>query len=83
MGRRGEVVKLRKAGLTYAEIGRRLGISRERARQIVGGNPASRKADLESKVMLRSGEVARSPRQYSKAVDQKGGVAAISYFPSW
>jgi len=32
--RRDEVVRLKKAGLNYAEIGRRLGISRERARQL-------------------------------------------------
>jgi len=33
--RRDEMVKLKEAGLSYAEIGRRLGISRERVRQIV------------------------------------------------
>jgi len=32
--RREYVISLHKAGLTYAEIGRRLGITRERARQI-------------------------------------------------
>lgn len=32
--RRDEVIELKKAGLSYAEIGRRLGISRERARQL-------------------------------------------------
>ena len=38
-----QVTSLRKAGLTYAEIGRRLGITRERARQIAEGVSASKK----------------------------------------
>ena len=33
--RRDVIVNLRNAGLSYAEIGRRLGISRERVRQVV------------------------------------------------
>jgi len=41
--RRGEVISLRKTGLTYAEIGRRLGLTRERARQIVTGKAATKK----------------------------------------
>jgi len=55
--RRDEVVKLREAGLTYAEIGRRLGISREWVRQIVKPNPTPQKPSVQSKVMLRTGEV--------------------------
>ena len=58
--RRDEVVKLRKAGVSYAEIGRRLGVSRERVRQIVMGNPAKPpKLVLYSKVMLMTGDVAQ------------------------
>lgn len=59
--RRNEVVKLRNAGLSYAEIGRRLGISHERARQIFKGrNPAKpRKPTLDSRVMLTTGDVAQ------------------------
>ncbi len=53
--RRDEVVKLRNTGLTYAEIGRRLGMSRERARQIV----RRQKPDLQSKVMLTTGDAAQ------------------------
>ncbi len=34
-----EVIKLREAGLSYAEISRKLGISRERVRQIIKGKP--------------------------------------------
>jgi len=52
-----EVVKLKETGLSYAEIGRRLGISRERARQLAKGK-LRQKPDLQSKVMLRTGEVA-------------------------
>lgn len=37
--RRDEMVRLKEAGLSYAEIGRRLGISRERVRQIVTNKP--------------------------------------------
>jgi len=59
MNRRDEVIKLRKAGLTYAEIGRRLGISRGRVGQIVKGKPVPHKQDLNSKVMLTAREVAQ------------------------
>jgi len=57
--RRDEVLRLRESGLTYAEIGRRLGMSRERARQIVKGNPPLRKPDLQSRVMLTTRDVAQ------------------------
>jgi excisionase family DNA binding protein len=53
-----EVVKLREAGLTYAEIGRRFGISKERVRQILKGKP-TQKHDLDSKVMLSTADVAQ------------------------
>jgi len=51
-----DVVKLRKTGLTYAEIGRRLGISREQVRQIAAGKP---KRVPQPKVMLTIGDVAQ------------------------
>ena len=55
MSRRDEVVNLRKAGLTYAEIGKRVGgISKERVRQILKGNP---KAPSRPKTMLTTSEV--------------------------
>lgn len=41
--RRVEVVRLRETGLTYAEIGRRLGITRERVRQILNEKPRRQK----------------------------------------
>lgn len=56
---RDEVVKLRETRLTYAEIGSRLGISKERVRQILKGNSGPQKPDLDSKVMLRTSEVAQ------------------------
>ena len=51
------VISLRKAGLTYAEIGRRLGITRERARQIAKVKPP--KPCLNSKAILTTSEAAQ------------------------
>jgi excisionase family DNA binding protein len=58
--RRDEVVKLNRAGVSYAEIGYKLSISRERVRQIVNGNPnRPRKPVLDSRRMLTTGDVAQ------------------------
>jgi len=38
-----QVTSLRKAGLTYAEIGRKLGLTRERVRQIAKAEPKAKK----------------------------------------
>ncbi len=54
-----EVVKLSETGLTYAKIGRRLGISKARVGQILKGKPAAHKPDLHSKIMLTTRDVAR------------------------
>jgi excisionase family DNA binding protein len=59
MKRRDEVVKMREEGLTYAKIGLRFGISKERVRQIIHGNPKRKEKDPSSKVMLTTGDVAR------------------------
>lgn len=59
LSRRDEAVKLRKAGLTYAEIGRRWGISKERVRQIVKGKPRPKKDTPEIEALLTPREVAR------------------------
>ena len=56
--RRDEIVKLREAGLSYAKIGHRLGVSRERVRQIFKGKPVPKKSDLRPKAVLRAGDVA-------------------------
>jgi len=61
MATRDEVVRLREKGLTYAKIGSRFGINKERVRRILTPKPpkpAPQKPTLESKVMLRVGEVA-------------------------
>lgn len=50
--RHDEIVKLSKAGLSYAIIGVRLGISREWVRQIFKWNPTAGKPDLRSKAIL-------------------------------
>lgn len=53
---REKVIELKQANIYPAEIARRVGISRERVRQIVEGKPA--KEDPEPKVMLTVGDVA-------------------------
>jgi len=57
--KRDEVVKLRETGLTYAEIGLRFGLSKERIRQIVKGISSPKKPTPEIDVMLRVGQVAQ------------------------
>ena len=59
---RDEIVEMKEAGITNnAEIGRRLGISRERVRQIDKGKPRQKpqKPALDSRVMLGTGDVAQ------------------------
>ena len=60
--RREEVAKLVEAGLSYAEIGRQLGITRERVRQIAKPKPKPKKPKVPvalSDVMLTINDVAR------------------------
>ena len=60
MLRHNEVVKLKETGLSYAEIGRRLGISRERVRQIATGKSKRvPQPKIMLKVMLTIGDVAK------------------------
>lgn len=62
ISRRDDVTKLVEAGLSYAEIGRRLGITRERVRQIVKPKPKPKKQKVTvapSDVMLTISDVAR------------------------
>jgi len=57
--KREQVVGLRLSRLSYAEIGRRLGVTRERVRQILkGSRPKPRKPANRSKAMLSVGKVA-------------------------
>ena len=60
MATRDEVVKLGETGLNYAEIGRRVGVSRERVRQILNPKPPKpvpEKPALQSKLILTTGDV--------------------------
>jgi len=43
VSRREQAVNLRQTGLSYVEIGRRLGITKERARQIIKGETRAKK----------------------------------------
>jgi len=56
---RDEVVKLRDTGLSYAEIGRRLDITRERVRQILNEKPGRQRPVGQPKVMLTISEAAQ------------------------
>jgi excisionase family DNA binding protein len=57
--RRKQIADWRQIGLTYVEIGRRLGLSKERIRQIDKGISGTKKRALEFDIMLMPGEVAR------------------------
>jgi excisionase family DNA binding protein len=85
--RRDEIIKLRKGGLTYTEIGRTFGISKERVRQILHPKPprlAAEKITLQSKVMLTTGEAARLLGLHPNTVrrwTRKGLLAAYRVTP--
>ncbi len=69
--RRDVIIGLRESGLTYAEIGRRFGICRERVRQIVKPKRpkvAPKKSAPDSAFMLRSGDVAQLLGLHSNTV---------------
>jgi len=57
--RHDEVVKLRETGATYAKIGSRLGITKQRVGQILKPKSRRQNADLQSKVMLTTRDVAQ------------------------
>ena len=58
LDRHDEAVRLREAGLSYAKIGRRWGISKQRVEQIVKGQTRLPNRDLDSKVMLTPSDAA-------------------------
>jgi len=55
---RDEAVRLRESGLTYAEVGRKLGISKQRAWGIIKEKPEQKPAP-DSNGMLTAREIAR------------------------
>lgn len=58
--RRESVLGLREEGLTYAEIGRKLGITGERVRQIINGNSTAKKKQdrNDENALLSTGQAA-------------------------
>lgn len=78
-----EVHRLSRAGLTYAEIGRRCGISRERVRQFVTVNPPRRKFDLMSLPTLTPGEVPRPPFPARRCAHLPHGWRRTKYTQQW
>jgi len=66
--RHNNIIALRATGLSYAEIGRLLGISRERVRQIIIRKSVTPKPSPESKIMLRIGDVAKILGLHSNTV---------------
>ena len=58
--RRELVLSLRNAGLTYAEIGRRLGVTGERIRQIIAGQSTAKRKRVRSgaDMLLSTGQAA-------------------------
>jgi len=85
--KRDEVIRLRKKGLTYAEIGRTFGITKEGVRQILTPKPPKLvpgKPALQSRLMLRTGEVAQLLGLHSHTVNRwsdKGVIKAYRITP--
>lgn len=76
VSRQDEIIELRMTGLTYAEIGRRFGITRERVRQILTPKPSKPKSEkpaLQSKLMLTIAE----PIEVAHRGSGKGGFCSI------
>jgi len=79
--RRDEVVKLSQAGVSYTEIGYKLSMSRERARQIVNGNPTKpRKPALDSRLMLSTGDAAKLLGLHVNTVRQWSRVGKLKAY---
>ena len=82
--RHSEIKKMRKAGLSYAEIGRRYGISGGRVSQILKGKTRPPEVPLEKKLFLKKGDVARILNLHSNTVrrwSKKGILKAYRIGP--
>ena len=75
-----DVVKMRETGLSYAEIGRRLDITRERVRQILKPKPRRQKADSDSKVMLTTADVAQLLGVHNNTVRRWSKTGALKAY---
>ena len=75
-----QVINLRKAGLTYAAISRRLDLSKERIRQIHKGISAPKKPNPEFDVMLTSGEAARMLGVHENTVRRWGNKGILQAY---
>jgi len=73
-----DVVKMRETGLSYAEIGRTLGITRERARQIVKGNPKPQRP--QPSVMLTTRDVAHLLGLHPNTVRRWSNTGALKSY---
>lgn len=78
--KRDEVIRLHSIGQTYAEIGRNLGISRERARQISIMKPPVQPRHVESKQMLTTGDVARLIGVHDNTVRRWSQNGVLSFY---
>jgi excisionase family DNA binding protein len=56
---RKKIVKMKETGLTQSEIGRKLGISAERVRQIIHRKNIKKEPSSDIDVLMSTGEVAR------------------------
>ena len=82
ISRRDEAVDLKKTGLNYAEIGHRLGISRERARQIIKGKPQPKAQARVCPYAYDGGGSSHAwgTSQYREALERKGNTKIMPYW---
>ena len=79
-----EIKTMRKAGLSYAKIGRRYGISGERVCQILKGKTRPPEVPLEKKLFLKPSDVASILNLHSSTVrrwSKKGILKAYRIGP--
>ncbi|MFC2022666.1 helix-turn-helix domain-containing protein [Chloroflexota bacterium] len=66
--RREQIVKMRNSGLTYAQIGTKIGISRERVRQILNNKPMPQNKTHRVDSWLKTSDVARLANIHANTV---------------